>query len=146
MIREAKLHDIPEILKLLEILFTQEADFNPDKKKQIAGLSAVLQNPGLGTILLAEQENVIVGSIHVALVHSTVEGGKVANIEDFIVHPDYRGSGLGKELMEAAVIYVQSKDIHRITLLTDSDNKTAQRFYERNGFEKSKMIPLRRYL
>ncbi len=107
MIREAKHRDIPEIVKLLEVLFTQEADFSPDKNKQSAGLSAVIQNPELGTILLVEKQNRMVGSIHVALVHSTVEGGTVENKEHFMVNPAYGEDGLGERLTDAGVGCVQ---------------------------------------
>jgi ribosomal protein S18 acetylase RimI-like enzyme len=146
IVREATLGDTDAIVDLLQILFTQEADFQPDARKQRNGVSKVILNPAIGTILVAEMGGSLIGSVHVALVHSTVEGDTVANIEDFVVHPDHRGGGIGRMLMNSAFQYIRNKGISRVTLLTDADNERAIRFYRDNGFEQSKMVPLRRYL
>ncbi|CUS41282.1 GCN5-related N-acetyltransferase [hydrothermal vent metagenome] len=81
--------------------------------------------------------------VNVLFTVSTALGARVAIFEDMIVSPEVRGSGVGSKLLEYAISSAQVCGCKRITLLTDSDNISAQRFYAKHGFEKSAMIPLR---
>lgn len=146
MIRLATPRDIPQLTDLLQVLFEQEADFTPDPEAQEAGLRLFLDDPFAGDILVAEQDGQIVGTITLALVPSTAEGSTVGNIEDFVVDPVHRGQGVGKALMEQAILYAQELGIRRLTLLTDVDNHHAQSVYSKFGFRKSCMVPMRKYL
>jgi ribosomal protein S18 acetylase RimI-like enzyme len=60
-----------------------------------------------------------------------------------IVHPSRRGEGIGEQLLREAIRGAQAAGCTRITLLTDADNTSAQRFYERAGFERSRMLTYR---
>ena len=42
-----------------------------------------------------------------------------------------------------AISVARAKGCKRITLLTDKTNESAQRFYKRQGFELSSMVPMR---
>ena len=74
---------------------------------------------------------------------STAIGERVAILEDMIVSPVARGSGIGSGLLTYAISFARLSGVKRITLLTDSENTSAQRFYGKHGFSKSSMIPLR---
>jgi GNAT superfamily N-acetyltransferase len=63
-----------------------------------------------------------------------------------IVAPDARGRGLGGVLMKAVERCALANGCKRLTLLTDGDNADAQQFYERHGFTRSTMLPMRRFL
>ena len=54
-----------------------------------------------------------------------------AYMGDVIVHPDYRGRGLARELMEKLFEHPRIREIGRFMLVT----KTAQALYEKFGFE-----------
>jgi ribosomal protein S18 acetylase RimI-like enzyme len=60
-----------------------------------------------------------------------------------VVKPSHRGSGGGAQLLRAAIDLAETKGLGRVTLLTDSDNEAAQRFYARHGFVGSTMRPMR---
>ena len=146
MSREIKLatvSDTPALCALLSILFTQEAEFQPDTVAQQRGLNAILSDPALGEILVARQNGQIVGMVNVLYSISTALGARVALLEDMVVVPAMRGSGLGSQLLAAAIKHAKQRGCLRITLLTDADNYAAQAFYQKQGFEKSSMIPLR---
>jgi ribosomal protein S18 acetylase RimI-like enzyme len=74
---------------------------------------------------------------------STALGGKVAILEDMIIHKDYRQKGLGKELLGEAIRFSKERNCLRLTLLTDFNNDAAINFYRHLGFRKSDMIPMR---
>jgi len=74
-----------------------------------------------------------------------VAGGKIVGaalnwdegyVKDLVVHPDWRGRGLGKALMLQTFAEFSRRDLPRVTLKTDSNNPTdAWRLYERLGMK-----------
>ena len=142
-VTEATLQDIPQLCELLALLFTQEADFQPDESKQSKGLRQIIEHPDIGRILILQEGDNVIGMVNLLFTVSTALGGKVATLEDMIVHPAHRDGGAGSILLQNAIALAKSYGCLRITLLTDKTNERAVRFYERHGFALSKMIPLR---
>ena len=58
-----------------------------------------------------------------------------AQLRWFILHPDYRGQGLGSRLMGEAMAYCREKGYKDIFLYTTKDQRTAIRMYEKAGFQ-----------
>jgi len=143
LITPATKDDIPQLVALLGILFSQEADFSPDADLQARGLSQIIESPQVGIILVARHGNKIGGMVNLLFTISTAEGGPVCWLEDMVVRPELRGSGLGSRLLAAAIDHARDHGFLRITLLTDKDNSGARRFYQRNGFVESGMTALR---
>lgn len=139
----ATLDDVPQLSELLQLLFAQEAEFEPDTARQQAGLRQIITQPELGCILVLRDASRIVGMVNLLFTVSTALGGRVALLEDAIVRPEHRGSGAGTLLLQGAIDYARANACLRITLLTDRDNHPAQKFYERLGFVQSQMIPMR---
>jgi mycothiol synthase len=60
-------------------------------------------------------------------------------IKDLVVHPDWRGRGLGKALVYQTFGEFKRRGLPRVTLKTDSNNPTdAWRLYERAGMRKER--------
>jgi len=135
--------DIPQLCELLELLFSQETEFQPDRAVQSAGLRQIIEQPEHGQILVLRDALSLVGMVNLLFTVSTALGGRVGILEDMVVHSSQRGSGAGSLLLKAAINAAQSAGCLRITLLTDRTNEAAQRFYQRHGFTLSDMIPLR---
>lgn len=135
--------DIPVLNQLLSVLFTQEVEFKPNETAQYKGLSMIVGNPDVGAILVARNGIDIQAMVNLLFTVSTALGERVAILEDMIVAPAARGSGIGSALLRYAIEYAKENGIKRITLLTDEDNYAAQRFYSKHGFVASSMIPLR---
>ncbi|MBI1175275.1 MAG: GNAT family N-acetyltransferase [Sideroxydans sp.] len=142
-IEAATLDDIPQLCELLQVLFAQEREFQPDAARQAAGLREIIEHPDAGQILLLREGGEVVAMVGLLYTVSTARGGRVAMLEDMVVRPGRRGSGAGSALLQAAIAHAQAAGCSRITLLTDQDNETAIRFYRRHGFEVSGMLPLR---
>ena len=142
----AQPQDVPALVGLLGLLFDQEADFHPDPAKQRHALSLILSNPAAGCIFVARVAGRIVGMVNLLFQVSTAEGCKVIQLEDLVVHPDFRGQGLGRQLMQEVTTFARREQFSRITLLTDAHNAIARRLYLLHGFTPSAMIPLRLHL
>jgi ribosomal protein S18 acetylase RimI-like enzyme len=143
-IRPATANDIPQLAELLTLLFAQETDFYPDIERQTRALHLIMKQPESGRIICAEDENGrIIGMVSLMFSISTAMGGVVAWLEDMIVHPQQRGCSIGTQLLQAAIEHAKAAGCARISLLTDSDNLAALRFYQRSGFKGSAMRPLR---
>jgi GNAT superfamily N-acetyltransferase len=139
----AQAEDVPALCELLKILFSQEAEFTPDVEAQRRGLSRIIASPDIGAILVASDDKRIIGVVNLLYTISTALGERVALLEDMVVSPDARGSGVGSMLLQEAITFARSSGCKRITLLTDRNNESAQRFYQQHGFAMSGMIPLR---
>jgi GNAT superfamily N-acetyltransferase len=142
-ISPATLSDIPQLCELLELLFSEETEFHPNRAAQSAGLRQIMESPDRGQILVLRNGTSVVGMVNLLFTISTALGGRVAILEDMVIHPAQRGKGDGSRLLQAAINFARSTECHRITLLTDRTNEAAQRFYRRHGFRVSAMIPLR---
>lgn len=142
-ITKATKEDIPALCALLGLLFAQEAEFQPDRSLQSAGLQKIIDFPERGQILVIREGASPLGMINLLFTVSTALGGRVALLEDMVVHPDHRGSGAGSKLLQAAIDLAKSVGCLRITLLTDQTNESAQRFYKQHGFTLSEMVPMR---
>jgi GNAT superfamily N-acetyltransferase len=142
-IESATLDDLPVLMELLFDLFTQEADFVPDRTKQMRGLKLLLEEPNRGRIFVLRSGERIIGMINLLITISTAEGGFVLILEDLVIHSDHRGQGYGSRLLEHALEYARQKKFSRITLLTDHKEEQAHNFYLNHGFLESDMIPMR---
>ena len=143
VVEQATIEDLPQLTDLLYDLFTIEADFKPDRAKQMRGLQLILEQPNRGRIFVLRHNGMILGMINLLFTISTAEGGFVILLEDVIVHQNNRAQGIGGKLLKHAVDYAKQKNFLRITLLTDRLNDESQRFFKAHGFTKSTMIPMR---
>ena len=135
--------DIPQLVDLLGILFTQEAELTPDPEKQRRALEIILAEPARARIFVARGGDVIVAMAALHFTTSTAEGGKVAWFEDCIVRPEHRRRGIGKHLLEHVIAQARAEGALRVMLLTDGDNARAQALYRKSGFRDSAMLAMR---
>lgn len=145
-VRRATAADIPQLCKLLAALFAQEHDFTPDATRQRRGLHLIMKQPAMGCIYCAISGRTILGMVSLLFSVSTAEGGRAAWLEDMVVHPDWRGRGIGERLLREAIRRGRAAGCRRLTLLTDASNRAAMRFYRRAGFTRSQMVPFRLHL
>lgn len=59
----ATLDDVPQLCELLELLFSQEAEFRADHAVQSVGLRQIIEQPECGQILVARDGSLLVGMV-----------------------------------------------------------------------------------
>ncbi len=90
-------------------------------------------DPGKDRFWLAEANGNIIGAIAIAG-HSEIR----AQLRWFILHPAFRGMGLGNRLLKEAIQYCREKGYKNVFLETTQDQKTAVNMYTKAGFRKVK--------
>lgn len=139
-IENAGILDIPALVSLLAILFRIEADFQADVAKQTKGLTLLINASENGVIKVAKnQEGQIIGMVSAQLVISTAQGSSSAWVEDMVIEDAYRDKGVGKALLEAALIWAKSKGATRAQLLVDTENTAALGYYAHLGWESTQL-------
>jgi GNAT superfamily N-acetyltransferase len=140
VIENANTQDIPDLIALLTILFGIEADFHADVAKQKKGLELLINHPENGVIKVAKnQKSQVIGMVSAQLVISTAQGSPSAWVEDMVVEDAYRDKGVGKTLLEAALIWAKSKGATRAQLLVDTENTPALGYYAHLGWESTQL-------
>ena len=142
----ARKEELPELVALLRILFTQEHELSPDPEKQRRALGAIFADPSRATIFVAREAGKVVAMAALHYTTSTAEGGKSAWFEDLCVLPEARGKGVGPALLRFVLESAKKEGVLRVTLLTDGDNQRAQALYRKLGFKPSSMLMMRLHL
>ena len=135
--------DLPQLVALLGVLFSQEAEFVADDAKQARALEKTLSDESVGRIHVARDGGKVVAMASLMYGISTAEGGLAASFEDFVVLPGYRGKGVGSALLQYVIVEARKQGVLRLTLLTDKQNKRAQALYRKLGFAESTMKAMR---
>ncbi|MEP6821784.1 MAG: GNAT family N-acetyltransferase [Chthoniobacterales bacterium] len=143
VIEPATFEDLDELSGLLAELFSEESDFQPDKRKQLRGLRLIFEQPNRGRVFVLRQDRAIVGMINLLFTISTAEGGFVMVLEDLVIHKAFQGKGYGSMLLDYAIEFAKQKNFLRITLLTDRPELRSQAFFKKHGFYESSMMPMR---
>ena len=120
LIRDAHVQDIDQLLAIEELCY--------DHPWPREAFEEEIERGDVGVGILAEEEGLVVGFLTgMAVVHEL-------HLHNIAVHPDYRGKGVGKGLLEAADNYCRSHDLRRILLEVRQDNEIARHLYQSRGF------------
>ncbi|NQZ02044.1 MAG: GNAT family N-acetyltransferase [Bdellovibrionales bacterium] len=133
MIREATKEDIPEILRLIQLLAEYEKE--PDAVKTTAEdlLRDGFSDKPYFNCLMAEHEGVVRGFALYFYNWSTWEGRPSLYLEDLFVEPEARGSGLGLELLKTLAGIAVEKNCKRFEWSVLDWNQLARDFYHKLG-------------
>jgi ribosomal protein S18 acetylase RimI-like enzyme len=130
VIRRATIDDAAPLTDLLaELGYAVPAD-------QVAHQLA--SEPG-STFLVAVVDMAVVGLIGISTRHQLHKGTRVSTIDEMVVTSSMRGRGVGRALVEAAVVVARQQGASRLDLHSRADRTDAHRFYERMGFDT--MVP-----
>jgi len=132
IIRKAKKKDIDKLSVLLDkysIFYKQEPDFAKARsflKKRMKRNESV--------IFVAEERKELIGFAQLFPVFSTVSIQRTWLLNDLYVDERARGKGAATQLLNAAKKLGEETESKWLLLQTASDNFTAQKVYEKNGW------------
>jgi N-acetylglutamate synthase-like GNAT family acetyltransferase len=129
--------DIGYLIYLHGILYAKEYKYDQTFEVYVAhGLVEFVKsfNPYRDRIWIAEVKGRIIGAVAIVRT-SKVE----AQLRWFLVHPDYRGQGLGKSLLEEALKFCKERKYNKVFLWTTSELTTGSHLYTLAGFKKTEV-------
>jgi N-acetylglutamate synthase-like GNAT family acetyltransferase len=129
--------DIGYLIYLHGVLYSKEYGYDQTFETYVAhGLIEFVKsfNPYRDRIWLAESGGNIVGSIAIVRT-SKVE----TQLRWYLVHPDYRGIGLGNILLQEALKFCRERKYNSVFLWTTSELNSASHLYLQAGFKKTEV-------
>jgi GNAT superfamily N-acetyltransferase len=131
--------DMGRVIALHGMLYAEEYGFDHGFEAYVAETVAEfgrLARPGLDRLWVAERAGQLVGSIAIV---GREDGA--AQLRWFLVHPDARGSGLGRRLLHEALTFCRAAGYRSVYLWTVTGLEAAARLYVAAGFRKTETKP-----
>jgi GNAT superfamily N-acetyltransferase len=123
--------DIGEIIRLHGILYAREHGYSLDFEAYVAKTFAGYAWPlsARERLWIVETANGLRGSIAIVRASETE-----AQLRWFLLHPDVRGHGLGKRLVDEALAFCRECGYATVILWTEGSLTAATTLYRRAGF------------
>lgn len=155
IVRRATLADMPAVGTLGALLVRLHHDWDAQRFMAASRRTAEGYGSFLGTqldeedvtVMVAEQGGEVIGYIYAGVeprdwMSLRDEAGA---IHDIVVDPKYRGAGVGRMLLDAALAFLKSRGMPRVVLETAEKNDAGQRLFAKAGFRRT-MIEMTREL
>ena len=107
------------------------------------GLLEYLQNSN-DIVYVAEDKGVIIGYCCGRISHHMSFNKPIADILELYLAEDYRGSGLGRQLLAAMDAEFTSRGVNRTRVFVRESSENARKFYEACGYEGYPMVMYRK--
>jgi GNAT superfamily N-acetyltransferase len=130
--------DIGYLTYLHGTVYARECKYDVTFEAYVAqGIADFIQsfNPKKDRVWVAEVKQQPVGSIAIV-----GRSKRVAQLRWFFVHPAHRGRGLGKRLLEHALLFAKRRKYNTIYLWTTSGLDIARLLYMQAGFMKTRQL------
>ena len=140
MIREATEDDLGRAVELLVLGAVPGGPRRTEDPGDLEPYAAALHDVDAtaGTVLVAVLHDEVVGVCQLIVFrHLQARGGRCAELESVHVHPDHRGTGIGRALVGDAVDRARALGCYRVQLTSNAVREDAHRFYEGLGFAPS---------
>lgn len=85
-------------------------------------------------IFVAKENETIIGSL--SLVFYNIPTGMKAWVEDVVIDQSVRGKGVGKALIEQAIVYAKQSGASKLDLTSSPERVAANKLYQKLNFEK----------
>jgi ribosomal protein S18 acetylase RimI-like enzyme len=133
-IRSATSGDIDALVNLMEAFYA-ESDMTLDRPWAAMSFAALLSQPHLGSVWLAEVSGVPVGYAVLTVRHSMEFGGLAGTVDDLFVGPDHRRCGVGNELLARVMDACAARGCQAVQVEVGRDNGPALALYRRLGLD-----------
>ena len=131
-LRRAKEQDLAFVRSLIQDLESEEV--NQDQFS--ATFLHNLHRPEIFYHIICHQ-NKPVGFVSLHVENLLHHWGKVAEIQELIIHRDARGKGIGKWVLDQMIVSARMQECKLIELCTNKKRIDAQRFYRNAGWNES---------
>jgi GNAT superfamily N-acetyltransferase len=136
-VRPGSPNDLTACLDLLQGFYREE-EIPTTPEQMTTPLARLLDKDG-GTVLVASMEDAIIGICVVATVIGVEQGGRVAELTDLYVLPDWRGCGTASRLLAAAEEWARAEGCTCLQLVVTpgGESRGMTEFYRKRSFRET---------
>lgn len=137
-VRAAALADVPAAAEAVGELLDELGGKRPSAAELEEEARALVEDPGLGALLVAEAGGEVVGVLAASYVRAMHVPGRYAVIQDLWVHPSWRSRTIGADLLAAIAALARQQGLPRIEVGLPQETfagiRATEAFYLGNGF------------
>jgi len=133
-LHQANLQDLDNLLPLVSAYHAFE-HIDSSAASRESTLRRLLAEPAFGGIWLIYADTVLAGYIVLCRGFSIEFNGFDAFIDEFYLDPEFRGRGIGGQVLKAIKIQARQMEINALHLEVARNNHPARKLYARAGFE-----------
>ena len=138
IIRSASPDDISDIAQFNIAMAQETEERQLDPETIQSGVSGVIQNHAHGFYLIAERDQVAVGSLLITFEWSDWRNGTLWWIQSVYVKPEHRRTGIFKALYDAVISRAHdTENVRGIRLYVEQENLGAQSVYQKLLMQKT---------
>jgi ribosomal protein S18 acetylase RimI-like enzyme len=139
-IRDLQTADLPATGPLIaELIETLEDSSGFDLDRAMENCRALVGRPD-HALMLAQIEGTACGFVHLTTRQSILHDRPTALIDELVVARAFRGQGIGRLLIEAAIGRCRELGCCEVEVTTESSNRKARAFYRRCGFDEEGVL------
>jgi GNAT superfamily N-acetyltransferase len=132
-VAEATPADREAVVELLAVQLGEHS-ISPARAALEAAVAALIADPHLGRIFVADAGGRIVGVAAMSWSFSLEHGGRGAWLDELYVLPERRGQGIGAALLDAARAAARAGGALAMDLEVEAGHERVSSLYERRGF------------
>jgi GNAT superfamily N-acetyltransferase len=138
-VRAARAEEAAAIAAAIESLLIELGGRRPAPAEMEAEVRAILTDPALGAMLVAEAGGELVGVLGASWCRAVHVPGRYAVVQDLWVDPEWRSRGVGADLIETLAERCREEGVRRLEVGLPREDFAAigqtEAFYRANGFE-----------
>jgi GNAT superfamily N-acetyltransferase len=138
-VREAAAEDVPAAAAAVGELLVELSGGGPPVAELEAATRALVEDPDLGTLLVAEAGGELIGVLVASWQHAVHVPGRYGTIQDLWVHEDWRSRAIGGALVDAYAELARGQGAQRLEVGLPRESfpriEATEAFYRANGFE-----------
>lgn len=127
-------HSLREQITNLLVLKMKNVGAEDAYDRIVVALDMALQEGSNAHIIVAEEDDLVVGIAFFNIAISVKKGGKYVWLNDLFVHPDYRNRGIAKKLLLKLIHWAEGENCKGIELETGINNAATKALYNSLGF------------
>lgn len=131
-IRRATIQDEARVIALVKKLLVPVGEVKQDWSDEAGVFRRIIENPELGSILVAEVDGEIAGVTTLSYPTAIRCNGLYSCIEEIIVDERFRGKGVGGKLLQSAIAEATSRGCDEIQV--NAPSEMGYPLYIRHGF------------
>jgi GNAT superfamily N-acetyltransferase len=131
--RLARASDLPSLLALFAVSEVSAAAEPHERADDL--WQETLAAPGVHVFVSCDRDRVAATCMLITAPNLLRGGRRHAFLENVVTHPDLRGQGHGKAVVQAALAHAWASDCHHVLMQSGRADPRVHAFYEALGFE-----------